>query len=59
MPTKALAATRQAIDASQSLDLASALSHEADVQRMLGYGHDFKEGVAAFRAKRPAVFADR
>ncbi len=59
MPTRALAATRQAMDASQSLDLAGALSHEADVQRTLGYGHDFKEGVAAFLAKRAPVFTDR
>ena len=59
MPTKALAAARCAIDASQHLDLPAALSHEADVQRQLGYGHDFSEGVAAFRAKRAAVFSDR
>ena len=59
MPTRALAATRQAIDASQALDLAAALSHEADVQRALGYSHDFKEGVAAFLAKRAPVFTDR
>ncbi len=59
MPTRALAATRQAMDASQDLDLAAALSHEADLQRQLGFAHDFHEGVAAFRAKRPPVFADR
>ena len=59
MPTRALVATRMAIDASQSLGLPAALGHEADVQRELGRGHDFKEGVAAFRAKRPAVFSDR
>ncbi len=59
MPTSALAATRQAMDASQQCDLASALGHEADVQRRLGYAHDFKEGVAAFMAKRAPVFSDR
>jgi len=59
MPTRALASTRQAMDASQDLDLAAALSHEADLQRQLGYGHDFHEGVAAFLAKRPPVFTDR
>ena len=59
MPTRALARTRQAMDASQDLDLAAALSHEADVQRELGYAHDFHEGVAAFLAKRPPVFTDR
>ena len=59
MPTRALARTRQAMDASQDLDLAAALSHEADVQRELGHAHDFHEGVAAFLAKRPPVFTDR
>ena len=59
LPTRALAATRQAIDASQALGLAEALSHEGVVQRELGHGHDFAEGVAAFLAKRPAVFSDR
>jgi 2-(1,2-epoxy-1,2-dihydrophenyl)acetyl-CoA isomerase len=59
MPTRALVATRQALDASQQLDLAAALSLEADVQRTLGAAPDFAEGVAAFMAKRPAVFSDR
>jgi 2-(1,2-epoxy-1,2-dihydrophenyl)acetyl-CoA isomerase len=59
MPTKALASTRLAMDASQGLDLADALSHEADLQRSLGYGHDFHEGVAAFLAKRAPIFTDR
>ncbi len=59
MPTRALVATRQALDDSQQLDLAAALSLEADVQRTLGSAPDFVEGVAAFMAKRPAVFSDR
>jgi 2-(1,2-epoxy-1,2-dihydrophenyl)acetyl-CoA isomerase len=59
MPTRALVATRQALDASQQLDLAAALSLEADVQRTLGAAPDFREGVAAFMAKRAPVFADR
>ena len=59
MPTRALVATRNALDDSQQLDLAAALSLEADVQRTLGAAPDFVEGVAAFMAKRPAVFADR
>jgi len=59
MPTRALVATRQALDASQQLDLSAALSLEADAQRTLGAAHDFAEGVAAFMAKRAPVFSDR
>ena len=58
-PSKALVATRQALDASQSLSLADALSLEARVQGELGRAHDFGEGVSAFQQKRPAVFKDR
>ncbi len=59
MPTRALAATREAIDAALDLDLPAALSHEAKVQGQLGASHDFLEGVAAFTAKRTASFSDR
>ena len=59
LPTKALVATRQALDASQQLDLAASLSLEADVQRTLGAAPDFAEGVAAFMAKRAPTFRDR
>ena len=59
LPTRALVATRQAMDAAEGMDLAAALSHEASLQRELGQAHDFLEGVAAFKARRPAVFTDR
>ncbi len=59
MPTRALVATRKALDDAQQLDLAAALSLEAVAQRTLGAAPDFAEGVAAFMAKRPAVFSDR
>ena len=51
--------SRAAIDASQQLDFAAALSHEAAWQSELGGAHDYLEGVAAFMAKRPPVFTDR
>jgi 2-(1,2-epoxy-1,2-dihydrophenyl)acetyl-CoA isomerase len=59
LPSKALAATRRAIDAAMPMDFADALALEARVQGELGRAHDFAEGVAAFFAKRPPVFADR
>jgi len=59
MPSKALAETRRVLDAAMPLDFGAALTLEAETQRALGRGHDFAEGVAAFKAKRPAVFKDR
>ena len=59
MPSKALAETRRVIDAALPMDLAQALAEEAQMQRKLGHAPDFAEGVAAFFAKRPAVFKDR
>lgn len=59
MPTRALVATRQAMDVAQHLDLNAALAEEARVQGQLGAAHDSKEGVAAFGAKRAPVFTDR
>jgi 2-(1,2-epoxy-1,2-dihydrophenyl)acetyl-CoA isomerase len=41
------------------LGLADALSLEGEWQSRLSASHDYLEGVAAFLAKRPAVFSDR
>jgi 2-(1,2-epoxy-1,2-dihydrophenyl)acetyl-CoA isomerase len=59
MPVAALVETRRAFAASASLSLADAVSMEGAVQRRLGAAHDFREGVAAFFAKRSPAFTDR
>jgi 2-(1,2-epoxy-1,2-dihydrophenyl)acetyl-CoA isomerase len=59
LPSRALAETRRTLDAAMAMDFGDALALEAATQRELGRGADFAEGVAAFLAKRPAVFKDR
>jgi 2-(1,2-epoxy-1,2-dihydrophenyl)acetyl-CoA isomerase len=59
MPTAALVATRAALDAAMHLTYADALANEGALQSRLSAAHDYLEGVAAFMAKRPAVFTDR
>ena len=59
MPSRALAQTRVALDGALAMDFGDALQREARLQGELGRAHDFAEGVAAFLAKRPAVFKDR
>jgi 2-(1,2-epoxy-1,2-dihydrophenyl)acetyl-CoA isomerase len=59
LPVAALVATRAAMDSAMHLDYADALGHEGQWQSRLSASHDYLEGVAAFMAKRPAVFTDR
>lgn len=59
MPVAALVATRAAIDAAMHLSFAEALTHEGQWQSRLSASPDYLEGVAAFIAKRTAVFSDR
>jgi 2-(1,2-epoxy-1,2-dihydrophenyl)acetyl-CoA isomerase len=59
MPSRALAATRRAVDDAQKMTMDQALDNETALQRALGQAHDYLEGVAAFTAKRAPVFTDR
>jgi len=58
-PTRGLAATKRALHASESATLETQLDLERDAQRELGYGDDYREGVAAFIAKRAPHFTGR
>ena len=58
-PTRGLAATKSALQASWRHSLEQQLDLERDTQRELGYSDDYREGVSAFAAKRPARFTGR
>ncbi len=55
-PTAGLAATKRALYASADNSLETQLDLERDLQRMLGRSDDYREGVAAFTAKRAPRF---
>ena len=54
-----LAAMKQAIRGAWSRTLDEQLDHERDTMRALGRTGDYREGVAAFKEKRPAQFHGR
>jgi 2-(1,2-epoxy-1,2-dihydrophenyl)acetyl-CoA isomerase len=58
-PTLSYAAIKKAINAAATNTLDQQLDLERDSQRELGRSADFREGVAAFLAKRPAQFTGR
>ena len=55
-PTKSLGLIKQAIYSSANNDLAAQLDLERDLQREIGKGSDYREGVAAFLEKRKPEF---
>ena len=58
-PTRGLVAARRAIHASSANSLEAQLDLERDLQRDLGFGSDYREGVEAFLAKRAPRFTGR
>jgi 2-(1,2-epoxy-1,2-dihydrophenyl)acetyl-CoA isomerase len=58
-PTRGLAETKRLIRQSWLHALDAELDLERDAMRELGRSADYQEGVAAFMAKRPPVFAGR
>ena len=55
-PTLSLARIKEALGRASGNDLGQQLDIERDFQRELGRSEDFKEGVAAFLAKRKPAF---
>jgi 2-(1,2-epoxy-1,2-dihydrophenyl)acetyl-CoA isomerase len=55
-PTRALARIKQAMNHACSATLNEQLEMEKGFMRELGYSHDYREGVAAFREKRKPEF---
>ncbi len=58
-PTRGLARSKEALYRSPANTLEAQLDLERDFLRELGFSDDYREGVAAFLAKRPPKFSGR
>ena len=59
LATRALGLTKRAIYASANNSFDEQLDLERNLQREAAKSEDFREGVAAFKEKRPAKFTGR
>jgi 2-(1,2-epoxy-1,2-dihydrophenyl)acetyl-CoA isomerase len=59
LPPLGLTAIKKMIRESWSHTLDQELNHQRDAMRRLGFSEDYREGVSAFLAKRPANFVGR